>query len=160
MLPCAGLLFVQRDVPLLSQQGFSWSHRWPWISRDIFGASGRGIACANLKACAARHLHHRLHLRRRHRLWHPRRRRSGVGGGQPRAVLSLFKLRLATVTTKTTADGNRYIPAAHMAFSPSEHCPEEGAQDVRARAPSFLSLHLVSSGAALASASSMSTITT
>ena len=53
VLLCAGLLFVQRDIPLLNQQGTPWSHRWPWIPSDIFGAPGRGLAYANLKVCVA-----------------------------------------------------------------------------------------------------------
>ena len=72
--PYADLLFVQRDVPPPNQQGATRSHRWPRISRDIFGAPGRGLACAKLKVCAARHLHHHLHLQRLDRQWHLRRR--------------------------------------------------------------------------------------
>lgn len=48
-LPHARLLFVQRVAPLPNQQGASWSHRWPWFSRDkdIFMCQGmveRGLS--------------------------------------------------------------------------------------------------------------------
>ena len=67
--------------PLPNQQGSARSLRWSRISRDIFGAPGRGHACANLKACTMRHLHR--HLQRRHRPWRPRRRSPALQPSHP-----------------------------------------------------------------------------